>query len=51
VDITKEGKRETIKDIIDHNIRKFFENNLHMKDKNIDIFNPIFLTVHELYTG
>jgi hypothetical protein len=51
VDVITKGRKEKHLNILErYHIYRISKDNLHMNDKNINTHNPIFETLHELYT-
>jgi hypothetical protein len=48
--IRKRKKRKDLSTLEKCHIHKISKNNLHMNDTYNDIYNPIFETLHDLYT-
>jgi hypothetical protein len=50
MDVVRTGRKgRRLNTLEKRHIYKISRNNLHMNDTYIDIFNPVFLTFHELY--
>jgi hypothetical protein len=51
MDIIKAGrKRKYLKTLEKHYIYRIGKDNLHMNNTHIDVYNPIFETLHELHS-